>query len=104
MPSIKLQRLISRDQHNALRSHTVAIIDGKAHRPSIVACVWRNRTWKDGATLFSRMESVMRVGDTLYRMGERSAKPLRLEPGEHVFPCDHPVYNSRISVTEQRPA
>ena len=85
--TIPVQRSISRDRNGALCSSLHLIIKGQLCKPTKpLGFVWGPRTWSNGITYLSRKEFVFEVQGQAFRMGAKTAKPLKLAADEVLHP------------------
>jgi len=83
MTTYTVQRIVTRDSQNALCRGLYIIINGQACRPTkTLGYVWGPRTWADGVTRYSRKELVFEAQGKAYRMGRKTAKPLKCAADE----------------------
>ena len=87
MDILPVKRVVTRDRNNALCSALYLVIDGQLCKPTrAVGYVWQPRTWSCGNTFLSRKDFVFEVKGMHYRMGPKTAKPLKLAQGEILHP------------------
>lgn len=63
---------------------TVFIDDVQYLLPSAVGAVWSDRTLASKETAFAKGDSIVRIKGVLYRVGEKSARPLTIKKGEFI--------------------
>jgi hypothetical protein len=84
---LPVKRVVTRDSNNALCSALHLVINGRLCKPTrAIGYVWHPRTWSCGNTYLSRREFVFEMNGVQYRMGSKTAKPLKLVEGEIVHP------------------
>jgi len=87
MKTIQVQRSTTRDRNNVLCSTVHLVINGQLCKPTKpLGFVWGPRTWSNGMTYLSRKEFVFEVQGQAFRMGSKSAKPLKLAADEVLHP------------------
>ena len=87
MATFKIEKRHYRDEHNALCAIKIAVIDGTRHAIQPTGHVWGPKEWrtpgKAGSVVkYSRLNPVFEYNGERFRVFDRVAKPLRLEPGE----------------------
>jgi hypothetical protein len=85
--SIPVQRIVSRDKNNILCASLFLVINGQAVKPNKpLGFVWGTKTWVNLGERYSRKEFVFEAFGVAYRMGSKSAKPLKLAADEKLEP------------------
>lgn len=87
MKTIQVKHSTYRDQNNVLCGAVHLVINGQLCKPTKpLGFVWWPRTWKGGITYLSRKDFVFEVQGQPFRMGSRTARPLKLAADEVLHP------------------
>jgi hypothetical protein len=91
MSTYKVVPYTYRGEHNELVGGLKIAIGDKFYRVVPDAYVWGEKQWHNGGESFiaySRIAAVMQIHGIAYRIGARSAKPLKLATGESLESAD----------------